>query len=575
MSYSHIPSASRRHLVQYLVLVVAAVAATNREREAWNDLVYYDFLRRAIRGEIVIRGAGGLPVQTKRGTWTTGSSFGITLNSAPANGNSLVMAVGVSAGALATTVSSITQTGASWSRIIQKQANSNLNDVEIWAAFGVSGAAAAITVNMSGTINTAKGAVGDVWEYSGLLTTGQPDQTQTNSGSGVPSTGTTLTTSQANEVWVGGIMVVSVSQSTPTNGFNLTDGALYTNGTVSLSLAYLDKIVTATGTASTGTTIVGAHNWVGGIATFLATTTTTTYINQSDTGSGHETPSPLITSTFGVSDSGHGADNPVERMNFLDNGIGDDTPFKLFIPISDSGHGSDVEGLTVTANDSGSGTEVESLTLTVGDSGSGAEVEATDDGSLTIPIGTVDQGSGLESISVVVTFSVDETGSGVDSVTQAISAYDNGIGTEDLFRIEVSMQDQGTGVEDFASNYSFIVQDSGLGVDDPVEWMYFNDRSNRINVPSGGIDKQFSDTGTGVETYSIQTNLALTDTGLGTGAVSFVHKEFMLSDSGIGQDGIDRFTTQLLRKGRHQYSVKLLVTETAFDPTAFDPYAYS
>ena len=78
-------------------------------------------------------------------------------------------------------------------------------------------------------------------------------------------TGTTATTTQAKELWIGGITVeASASQTTPTNGFTLLDGA--TTG-VSTSVAYLENIVSTTGTASSGTTI-SSNSYVGCIATF-------------------------------------------------------------------------------------------------------------------------------------------------------------------------------------------------------------------------------------------------------------------------------------------------------------------
>lgn len=64
-------------------------------------------------------------------------------------------------------------------------------------------------------------------------------------------------------MWIGSITTL-VAQSTPTNDFAL----LYGGTTGSTSNAFLEKIVSGTGTANSGTTLGASNVWTGVIATF-------------------------------------------------------------------------------------------------------------------------------------------------------------------------------------------------------------------------------------------------------------------------------------------------------------------
>jgi len=111
-------------------------------------------------------------------------------------------------------------------------------------------------------------AVGDVAEYSGLLTVGLLDQTATSQGAfGFTDTGTTSTTAQSIELWVGAVAADSNTQNGARNGFTLSDGQnINYNG----GLAYLQDIVCAKGGAESGTMLQSAADWSGCIATFRA-----------------------------------------------------------------------------------------------------------------------------------------------------------------------------------------------------------------------------------------------------------------------------------------------------------------
>jgi hypothetical protein len=215
-----------------------------------------------------------------RGT-STSSSVSVTMGATPTQGNVLIATVSSSMYPSGpATVSSITQTGVTWT----KQANNAYNsewDAEIWYGVIGSGASTSVTITLSATANY--GAVVDICEYSGLNTTTFLDKTATNGGSSTTTdTGTTATTTQANELWIGAITTNLRYQSAPTNSFGQFDGNEYSN----IGSVYLEKIVSSTQAANSGTTPSSSAYYSGCIATFKAAaapsdTTAPTYSNPS------------------------------------------------------------------------------------------------------------------------------------------------------------------------------------------------------------------------------------------------------------------------------------------------------
>jgi hypothetical protein len=166
------------------------------------------------------------------------------------------------------TISSISQTGVTWSRAKQSQLIDGLGNyynIEIWTGNVGSGASPGITLtlNISGTPTTVN-AIVDVCEYA--IPFPSIDQTASNSGQSTTSdTGTTATTSTAYELCVGGTFSWNdTNQTSPTNGFNLLDGALF-QGITSLSM--LEKFVSSIGTANSGTSLGTYSYWVGCVIT--------------------------------------------------------------------------------------------------------------------------------------------------------------------------------------------------------------------------------------------------------------------------------------------------------------------
>ena len=196
------------------------------------------------------------------------SSFSVTV-ATPANGNTLIAVIstrGTSAGR----VSSITQTGATWTRASQA-ANANGTTTEIWYAPGVSGAGTTVTINLAASLFAS--AV--VAEYSGVLAVSPLDQTNNATGSSTAAvTGTTPTTTEAGELWIGGIGLTNSSYTlgSPLNSFTAFTNSASTSGTAgnNARVYALEKIVTSTGAASSGGTVSSSSQWSGAIATFYA-----------------------------------------------------------------------------------------------------------------------------------------------------------------------------------------------------------------------------------------------------------------------------------------------------------------
>ena len=194
----------------------------------------------------------------------------MTLAQTPTQGNTLIAVIGTNQTSGSENVSSITQTGVTWSLVVpDDQVVAN----EIWMGAVGSGASTSVSITLAQSVYAA---VADICEWSGIASN-PVDKTATNNGnnSTQTDTGTTATTTQANELFIGIIGVYGQAQSNPTNSFTMLDGA-YFNVTWGISVSYLYKIVSSTGAANSGTTIASSSpSWEGCIATFKASTSGT------------------------------------------------------------------------------------------------------------------------------------------------------------------------------------------------------------------------------------------------------------------------------------------------------------
>jgi hypothetical protein len=198
------------------------------------------------------------------------TNFTVTLPSAPTNGDTLV-AVITTRGTPPNQVTSVTNDNVStWRRAVQV-VDANWTTTEIWyAPIAVTNAGATITIYQATSLFSA--AV--VLEYAGVVTLGALDRMASATGYGhAVVTGTTLTTAQPNELWVGGISFVSsdTTLGSVLNGFtspgNSASGS--TRVTDNADVYALEFLAPATGSASSGGTLSIGQHWSGAIATFL------------------------------------------------------------------------------------------------------------------------------------------------------------------------------------------------------------------------------------------------------------------------------------------------------------------
>lgn len=197
-------------------------------------------------------------VQTAHGSWSGGSTFSVTLGTVPINGDSLIMTYGENSYGTPASIVSISQTGATW---ISQMTNGK---AEIWAAFNVLNAGTTITLTIV-TSGPPYGAIAIIKEVAGLVGLDRTATATGNNGnSGAVFNAGTLNTSSANEYWIATIQNDAYGQSGPAiNGW--TSEAVYGSG--ALWTGFMDKIVSATGIASTGEPANGFC--YGIIATFL------------------------------------------------------------------------------------------------------------------------------------------------------------------------------------------------------------------------------------------------------------------------------------------------------------------
>ncbi len=198
---------------------------------------------------------------------STVSSLTLTLGSAPVNGNTLVAIISMRSNV---GISSIAQTNVNnWQQAVFSTGSDGvtISRTEIWYASNVSGAGSDIVI----TFNAAgQRAAAIVIEYNGILAQNPLDKTSYATGkSKSASTGTTSTTSQSHELWIGGISLYSTYWflTDPTNYFSEVAPVVEA---ATIKLYALERIVTEIGEAYTGGSIGATLLWTGAIATFKA-----------------------------------------------------------------------------------------------------------------------------------------------------------------------------------------------------------------------------------------------------------------------------------------------------------------
>jgi len=205
------------------------------------------------------------------GTWSSGKSFNVTLSNTPTSGDILICTFGDTNATGFDTISGVAEANGKTTWI--KQVGNTYQgvyyyDSEIWyGTVNSAGASKTITITLVSAITATYAAEAYVSEYSGMATSDFLDKTASNQGTwSTTDSGTTATTTQANELWIASI-VASAPQSSPTKGFTLRH---YTG--TACDLGNFNRTVSATGIANTGATMGGIyeHDYAGCIATFFA-----------------------------------------------------------------------------------------------------------------------------------------------------------------------------------------------------------------------------------------------------------------------------------------------------------------
>ena len=216
----------------------------------------------------ISQGVGGFAQGINNGE--IGPIISVTLGSTPLEGNSLISVVALTSWRNTRTITSIDEVGVTWTHQVNHVDVSGdyQYNVEIWLGVVGSGASTTITINLSGA--PGYGAVADVCEYSGLLTSSYLDRTAVNDGAGIygaiADTGT-INGALTNELWIGGINS-GQGMNTPTNGFTLLDGVRHVAGYEEVACGYLEKISATGGTINSEVTLTGSSFYSGVVAAF-------------------------------------------------------------------------------------------------------------------------------------------------------------------------------------------------------------------------------------------------------------------------------------------------------------------
>lgn len=201
-------------------------------------------------------------VQSKQGH-STSSPLNITLDSATTAGNGLIVVIGHTGSTNDGTVSGITLGGAAGNFASAASSGNPAADAAVtdcWLDLNCAGGQTAISISFTGAAGTID-FYATVYERDDLLTASAFDKSSGNPVNGSASSWTsnaTATTTQAVEVWVGGVLLVGASALTPTGPSspwnNLT---ALTNNNGGTQTAWLSgwEAVTATGTATYSGTV--------------------------------------------------------------------------------------------------------------------------------------------------------------------------------------------------------------------------------------------------------------------------------------------------------------------------------
>jgi hypothetical protein len=155
--------------------------------------------------------------------------------------------------------------GNTWVKAISIYNSGSLLSLSIW--YVANCAAGANTVSVSGGFSGFQ--VICVGEWSGVATASPLDKTAVAQGTtGSADSGATATTTQADELLIGGMALDSSQTLTWTGSFTSRASAI--NGGSNRQGFLADRIVSSTGAYDATATYTGSSSWMAAIATFKA-----------------------------------------------------------------------------------------------------------------------------------------------------------------------------------------------------------------------------------------------------------------------------------------------------------------
>lgn len=197
-------------------------------------------------------------VQKTTGSTTSGTSVAATFGAMPANGNLLIAIASNYAASTGPT------TPGGWT-LIRDDSNNNPG---IAMYFKVAGASEPTAVTVSGYGTSTRLGL-QIFEYSGLLTSGVLDQSNFNSGTdSTLESGNVTTTQQLELVMVGTALQANSNYSSWSDSFTEQQDFVVGTGGTRITTGSGDRIVNAIGTYSTVATAGTSGNWRTIIASF-------------------------------------------------------------------------------------------------------------------------------------------------------------------------------------------------------------------------------------------------------------------------------------------------------------------
>lgn len=213
-------------------------------------------------------------VQTKQGSSALGT-LTITLDAATTAGNGVIVFLAASGTtANPTSVTSVTLGGVAdnFSQISTFGGSSDAAIGSVWLDLGCAGGQTSVDITTTGGTGTLA-VTASVYEWAGLYPVSPFDQTanSVSSGSSSWTSTATPTTTQASEVWIGGVFTTVSSPGTitgPSSPWTNLSQVSQTQGSFEDRWMSGWQVVSSTGAATYSGTVSPSSQWICKVATF-------------------------------------------------------------------------------------------------------------------------------------------------------------------------------------------------------------------------------------------------------------------------------------------------------------------